>query len=160
MKVHIGNYTDDQKDREVQVQIDEWDTFNFDHTLSLIILPGLKQLKAQKHGSPDVDNEDVPEYIRSTAAKPKENEGDTDEFWHARWEYVLDCIIWSFEQHVDYDPLEEQFFDRTEVEEVGFGKQTEYVKLLKTDKEGLKKYQEQKQQGFVLFGKYFRAMWT
>lgn len=159
MKVQIGNYTDDPKDREVQVQIDEWDTFNFDHTLSLIILPGLKQLKAQKHGSPNVDDEDVPEYLRSTAAKPKENEWDTDEFWHDRWEYVLDCIIWSFEQHVDHDPLEKHFYDFSEAGKEG-DDLIEYVKRAKVDHEGVKGYQEQKQQGFVLFGKYFRAMWT
>ena len=58
------------------VRLDPWDTWSFDHTLADIILPGLKQLRATKHGAPFVDDEDVPEgmNLRSTEAEPKENE--------------------------------------------------------------------------------------
>ena len=46
------------------VKIDRWDTWSMDHTLAFIILPMLKQLKADKHGAPFVDDEDVPEHLR------------------------------------------------------------------------------------------------
>ena len=38
------------------VKIDYWDTWSMDHTLSYIIVPMLKQLKATKHGAPYVDD--------------------------------------------------------------------------------------------------------
>jgi hypothetical protein len=50
-----------------------------DHTLSHIVLPMLKQLKKDKHGSPLVDDEDVPEELRSTSAPAKENDWDIDD---------------------------------------------------------------------------------
>ncbi len=64
------------------VKIDKWDTWSMDHTLSIIVLPMLKQLQETKHGSPLIDDEDVPENLRSTAAPPKENEWDTDDNLH------------------------------------------------------------------------------
>jgi hypothetical protein len=50
------------------IKIDKWDTWSMDHTLSPIILPMLKQLKEVKHGAPNVEDEDVPEHLRSTSA--------------------------------------------------------------------------------------------
>ena len=64
------------------VKIDYWDTWSMDNTLAEVILPMLKQLQKDKHGSPRVDDEDVPEELKSTSAPPKENEYDTDENWH------------------------------------------------------------------------------
>ena len=59
------------------VKIDRWDTWSMDHTLAEIVLPMLKQLKKDKHGAPLVDDEDVPEELKSTSAQPRENEWDT-----------------------------------------------------------------------------------
>ena len=61
------------------VKIDHYDTWSMDHTLSHIVLPMLKQLKKDKHGSPLVDDEDVPEELRSTSAPAKENDWDIDD---------------------------------------------------------------------------------
>jgi len=55
------------------VKIDRWDTWSMDHTLAHIIITMLKQLKETKHGAPCTDDEDVPEYLRSHMAQPKEN---------------------------------------------------------------------------------------
>ena len=92
------------------VKIDRWDSWSMDHTLSPIILPMLRQLQKTKHGSPSVDDEDVPEGVglRSTEAGPKENEWDTDENWFKRWDWVLDEMIFAFECKVD-DSWEEAF---------------------------------------------------
>ena len=80
MKVEIGPYNDDNVEgfeRKIVIHIDDYDTWSMDHTLAPIIAPMLKQLKATKHGAPFVDDEDVPEHLRSTNAKPKENKWDT-----------------------------------------------------------------------------------
>jgi len=78
------------------VKIDKWDTWSMDYTLSHIIVPMLKQLKETKHGSPNVDDEDVPENLRSTAAPAKENDWDIDDNHFKRWDWFLDEMIWAF----------------------------------------------------------------
>ena len=83
--------------RNIKVRIDYYDTWSMDNTLAYIIAPMLKQLKETKHGSPFIDDEDVPENIRSINAKPKENDYDVDEYHHDRWNYVLNEMIWTFE---------------------------------------------------------------
>ena len=144
------------------VRLDEWDTWSFDHTLADIILPGLKQLRATKHGAPFVDDEDVPEgmNLRSTEAEPKENEWDTDSNHFKRWDWVLDEMIWAFEQKVD-DEADSRFFDHSECgdEKFPWNKDGQYVSKIKYDKDGHQKWQERKANGFRLFGKYLEALW-
>ena len=69
-----------KNERKVKVRIDEYDTWSMDHTLAYIILPMLKQLKETKHGSPLVDDEDVPEHMRH----------DGDNWIHYKWDWVID----------------------------------------------------------------------
>ena len=83
------------------VKIDYWDTWSMDHTLSPIILPMLRQLKEVKHGAPFVDDEDVPEELKSTSAPAKENEWDTDANHFARWDWAMAEMIFAFECKVD-----------------------------------------------------------
>ena len=60
--------------------------------------------------APLVDDEDVPEELRSTAAPAKENDWDVDENHFKRWDWVLDEMIWAFEQALNYDD-DAHFFD-------------------------------------------------
>lgn len=155
-----------KKSRTVKIQIDKWDTWSMDHTLALIALPMLKQLQATKHGSPFIDDEDVPEELRSTSAPPKENDWDTDENHHARWDWVISEMIWAFEQLVD-DDNESQFHsgesdiyfercdDDTGNSEMKTGPKDTHV----YDKEGHKKHNDRIQRGTTLFGKYYRGLW-
>ena len=89
--------------RKIYVRIDRSDTWSMDNTLAHIIHPMLKQLKETKHGSPYVDDADVPEHLRSTSAPPKENEYDSDDNFEKRWEWVLDEMIYTFECELDED---------------------------------------------------------
>jgi hypothetical protein len=127
-----------------------------DHTLALIIVPMLKQLKATKHGAPFVDDEYVPEHLRSTAAAPKENEWDTDTNHFKRWDYVLDEMIWAMEQ-IANDNDEDLFYDMSEVnEEANIMEQVEQIKC---DIEGLHKHHERIANGTKLFGIFFQSLW-
>lgn len=161
MRVFLGPYPDGDEERKVEIQIDEYDSWNCDHTLSLIALPLLKQLKVQTKGAPYVDDEDVPEELRSTSAPPKKNDYDIDEFHFARWEYVLDCILWSLEQHVNYDQEEDKYivWDDTAEPETNLEKKLGLGKCT-IDREGLDAYHARKQKGFVLFGKYLQNCWS
>jgi hypothetical protein len=156
------------------VKIDRWDTWSMDHTLGQIALPMLRQLKRDKHGAPLVDDEDVPEHLRSTAAPPKENEYDTDDNHFLRWDWVMDEMIFAFEHRLD-DSWEDEFrsgeidmlwvpVDR-DGNEVPKGDHNFYQMkrgpkdTYKCDYEGMKKVQARIDNGFRLFGKYYQALW-
>jgi hypothetical protein len=139
---HIIKFVWEKVDRKIDyVKIDRWDTWSMDSTLTKIILPMLKQLKANKGGSPNVDDADVPEYLRSHMAQPKEYEWDTDDLWHMRWQWVMDEMIFAFEK-LNEDDWEQEFYKDKE-----------------WDKEGWTKVDNRIQNGLTLFGKYFRALW-
>ena len=153
------------------VKIDKWDTWSMDSTLSMIILPMLKQLQATKQGSACVDDEDVPEELtlRSTDASPKENDWDADDNWHKRWDWVLSEMIWTFEQlNSDWD---KQYHSGV-VDRVSApckwddnGKPTLYSwdkgpnDTSEFDMEGYTKHNERISKGLILFGKYYRGLW-
>lgn len=131
--------------RKVEIRIDPYDTWSMDHTLGLIIVPMLKQLKATKHGSPFVADEDVPEELRSTSAPDKENEWDTDENHHKRWDWVMDEMIWAFEQTIDETSdgvLDNRFWK-------------EYV----YDRDAHLTHMKRVDNGILLFGKYYQGLW-
>ena len=138
------------------VKIDRWDTWSMDHTLALIILPMLKQLDITKHGAPFTEDDDVPEYLRSYMAQPKEHEWDTDSLHFMRWDWILAEMIWAFEQELKDDD-EHQFFDHSASE--GIKDFNERISKLKVDEKGLKAHQERKKNGFRLFGKYYQNLW-
>lgn len=156
------------------VKIDRYDTWSMDHTLAHIVLPMLKQLKATGHGSPLVDDEDVPEHLRSTAAPAKENEWDTDGNHFKRWEWAMDEMIFAFECKVD-DSWQDKFrsgecdFLWVPVDvhgnEVPKGEH-KYFKIMdgpnntfKCDYDGMKVVEARIQNGFRLFGKYYQSLW-
>lgn len=139
------------------VKIDNWDTWSMDYTLSHIIAPMLKQLQKTKHGAPLVDDEDVPEELKSTSAPPKENDYDIDDNHFKRWDWVLNEMIWAFEQNLDTNS-EDKFFDHSDVETNKhdiFGQ----IHKIKIDQVGLKAHQDRKVNGFRLFGKYYQGLW-
>jgi len=146
--------------RWTYVRLDPWDTWSFDHTLADIILPGLKQLQATKHGAPFTEDEDVPEYLRSYMAQPKENEWDTDSLHFMRWDWILAEMIWAFEQKVN-DDADSQFFDHSECgdEKFPWNQDGQYVSKIKYDREGHAAWQDRKANGFRLFGRYFENLW-
>ena len=146
--------------RVMYVKIDRWDTWSMDHSLAHIIHPMLVQLNETKHGAPYTDDEDVPDEIKSTNAEPKENEWDTDSNHFKRWDYVLNEMIWAFEQELKDDD-ENEFFDHSECgdEKFPWNKDGQYISKLKLDKEGLEKHQKRKANGFRLFGRYYQNLW-
>jgi hypothetical protein len=157
MKVSLGRFPKNNTERKISVKIDKWDSWNADHSLALIAVPLLIQLKETKQGSPNVDDTDVPEHLRSTAAPAKENEWDTDDNWHLRWDYVMNEMIYAMQEIANHNKGEEIFWDHSEVDETkGI---MEQVHAMKLDREGLDIYQQRIQKGCELFGKYFQSLW-
>jgi hypothetical protein len=143
-------------DHEIRyVKIDRYDTWSMDHTLAYIIVPMLKQLREDKHGYPLTKDEDAPEEF-SSKNNPADDEYSWDNGAEARWNWILNEMIWAFEQKLD-DDAENQFFDHTES-----NKETDFnlsLKKLKVDREGLTKYHDRMENGFRLFGRYYQALW-
>ena len=152
------------------VKIDYWDTWSMDHTLGQIALPMLKQLKEKKHGAPFVDDEDVPDELKSTSAPAKENEWDTDDNHFKRWDWAMDEMIFAFEHHLNKE-WEEAYrsgeFDQKSVAcewyENGKPKMFKLEEgpnhTYKADYEGMKVVEDRIKNGFRLFGKYYQALW-
>lgn len=160
--------------RKIKIRIDKYDTWNMQDTLALIIVPMLKQLKETTHGSPNTDDEDVPEHLRSTAAPPKEDEYDIDAFHHDRWLWVLDEMIWAFEQfNTDWESqyhsgVHDYIFeksDKTMVNPItGKEEQLSVMKegpnhTAKVDMDGLTAHRNRIDNGTRLFGKYYSNLW-
>lgn len=166
------NRWSNRRKRKINIRIDYHDVWSADHTLAMIIAPTLKKLKEVKHGCPHVDNEDVPEGIRNKKEDAERFDGTTDADWEARWNWVLDEMIWTFEQHAMEDDTQ-QFYHNVDqldmiftpvegkkVSELTFNHQKDPSKpKYWRDDEGLKKHHERKANGRRLFAKYYEALW-
>jgi hypothetical protein len=147
------------------VKIDRYDTWSLDSTLSQIIVPMLKQLKASKHGAPYVDDKDVPKELRSTSAPPKENSWDTDDNHFKRWDWVLGEMIWAFEQCVPDNDWEAQYFSgESDIQwvkkENGMSEMVKGPKdTRKFDAKGYTAHEKRIVNGTTLFGKYYKGLW-
>lgn len=170
------------------VHIDRWDTWSMDHTLGKIALPMLKQLKATKHGSPMVDLEDVPEHLRSTStpdyddqltfdfySELNDDKEHPDDIIHSRWDWVMDEMIFAFEHLVDdswendfrkgeinaiWVKSEKTYFNSvTNKEESIYEMKKDPKDTYECDYDGMRKVYERMNNGFRLFGKYYRGLW-
>lgn len=165
-------WIDSKKKRKISVHIDRWDTWNMETTLGYIIRPMLRQLRENKHGAPWVDDKDVPEHLRSTAApeltQEQRDNGHTDENHFKRWDWVLDEIIFAFEslEGGSNEDWEDQFttgdydFQFKKIDEDGTSQLVHGpLHTAETDWEGRRAYGERIQNGFCLFGKYYQHLW-
>ena len=149
----------DRRTQKIKVRIDKWDTWSMDHTLAHIVLPMLAQLKATTHGAPNIDDKDVPKELRSTSAAPKENSWDIDDNHFKRWQWILDEMIWAFNQKCR-DHWEGDYYEYRELGmEEDKGDNQFGLKLVWEDPEGRAAHQKRMTAGFKLFGKYYENLW-
>lgn len=139
---YIFDWLNSDKNR-IKVKINDYDVWNLDNTLALIILPSLIRLKEDQQSAGRVADEDVPDNIKSTNAKPKESEFDIDEFYFDRWNYVINEMIFAFTEIVKDD--DSRFF-------------TDNDRMF--DKLGYDEYHARIDNGTRLFGKYYRNLWS
>jgi len=180
MKAYIG--PDGAED--AIIEIDDYDTWNADVTLAAIIIPVLKKLKEVQQSRPLVDNEDVPEHLQHDNLPrcmnlQKDMLGDReydDLVWEkldARWEWVLDEMIWAFSQKlidweqqyysgkVDYRriPVDEKGNKVEESEASFFSLEETEKSTFSVDWEKWEAHKKRMTHGFYLFGKYFENLW-
>lgn len=142
------------RNRKIKIKYHNYDTWSLDHTLSLIILPGLKQLKATNHGYGQVDNSDLPTACLKNASGEE------------RWEWVMDEMIWAFNEIANDCPGEKEFFTGnsdliwTKVENSDLYQAIQGPNhTFHIDSDGKRKYDDRIQRGLILFGKYYRNLW-
>tara|TARA_R100001377_G_scaffold69415_1_gene44747 strand:+ start:210 stop:716 length:507 start_codon:yes stop_codon:yes gene_type:complete len=167
MKVNIGNYPRHRfyhnwlydwfgysTKQKTSVRIDRWDTWSMDHTLAPIILPMLVQLKETKHGVPMVDMKDVPKELRMTKKQLDacEKTGDVDHKLFERWDWVLDEMIWTFEQKCRDDWVMDYYGPYIEGDD-------DLGDFEWNDREGQQAHQLRMTNGFRLLGKYYENLW-
>lgn len=178
MKINIGRYPKGNRERKVNIQIDHYDTWNLDHTLAKIIYPALLQLREQKQGVPSEFVEDVggTDYEQQDSFDfYKETHKESFDKACELWKETLDKMIWSFRELAEGDYDTKYYHGKPEFEFV----ETEKMypnpitgKMEKTyhmvdknpsdhwhDSVGQELHEQRMQEGFELFGKYFRALW-
>jgi len=158
-------WIESKRKQKQKIRIDYHDVWSMDYTLSLIIAPMLRLLKEKLHGAPYTDDEDVPDHLKSTAAPKPDQEWDTDKNHFARWEYILDEMIFAFEAlekgdwemqfHTGEIDMQWKDTDNPHLSEMVRGPKDTH----KFDKEGYEKFYARMKNGFRLFGKYYMALW-
>jgi len=177
MKINIGKYPKKGNNRKIDIKIEQFDTYSMDHTLALIILPMLLQLKATKHGVPHEFAEVGGEDYNSQECFDFYRE-DYAEMFNKKileWDTVLDKMIWSFQQLAveDYESKYQHGKVEFKWEKSGTkmlnpvtGKmETTFQMIDKNpdehwfDHEGLELHNKRIQEGIDLFAKYYRNLW-
>lgn len=142
MFVRIDDYPQDcDKERHISVQIEDFDVYSMDTTLAYIVVPMLKKLKQAKIGVPGDIVHELHQYAEQNYLDLGLTQKELDDLEYERaeqkWQEIMDKMIWSFEQAMnDYEDL---------YQEVSSG--------------DLKTYEEKLEEGFQLFGKYYRSLW-
>lgn len=177
MKVNIGKFPKGNSDRRININIEKFDTWSLDHSLALIILPALIQLKETKQGVPhdfaivggeDYESQDSFDFYKETV-----NENFDQKV--KEWDEVLDKMIWSFQQIALEDYDDQYHHGKAEYDWVKTNKQfpnpisgkieDTYQMVDKNPDEhwydyvGHKLHEDRIQEGLELFGKYYRALW-
>ena len=136
-----------KRNRKIRVRIDCSDTWSMDSTLSYIIVPMLKQLKKVGAGAPwVVDDNDVPDHLKSTNASAVE-EWEMDDYHFKRWDWVLDEMIWAFEQVNTSDELANELITGWKIDDV-----EEHIRNRHAAEDRMNR-------GFILLGKYYSSLW-
>lgn len=134
------NFIDSKRKRKVKIQIDKYDTWSMDHTLSLIIVPMLKQLRDTTNSYPaSLSNDDYSNGFEE-------------------WKKILNEMIWVFEEiAADEEPSFITYCDKDhrEAKESPFDK----GKYFYYEKEKARLYYKRKKEALALFGKYFEDLW-
>lgn len=181
MKVNIKPFyknPDKPKYCRVNVEVDDYDAWNADHTLALIILPILLELKENKMGIPgqfsDVGGESYADqrsfdfyedsYDEALAASERQ------------WSDILDKMIWSFQQ-IALDEYEQKYHhgeakydfvksDKQYPNPISGQMENTYQMIDRNPTEhwfdhvGLALHEERIQEGLDLFAKHFRSLWN
>lgn len=146
----IGNFLEwlyKKRKRNIKIHIDNYDTWNADQTLAIVILAVLKNIRknlCSTSGFPLINDEDVPENLKvPEGLTPFEVD---EELLVSRYAYVLDRMIEGFELNADT----EEFWKGEPKDGDG-----EYA----IDK-FIEEQERKQEEAMRLFTKYFHKLWN
>ncbi len=156
-------WLDKKRKRKIEIRVDKYDVWSMDQTLAHIIVPMLKKLRENSNHCCVVENKDVPKHLRKPIRYPVDDETLLANI--AKWEWVLDEMIWAFEQHLN-DDWQEIYF-KGEVDFQFEKKDNELTTSLvpgpnhtfTIDKEGILAHRNRMLKGRMLFAKYYEHLW-
>jgi hypothetical protein len=153
--INVCQWIYNKRHRTIKIKLDDFDVWNMDGTLAIIILPMLKQLKATKHGSPHLP---VFDQTSNSAQGCFDFYEVGDELaWdtgHAQWQVIMDEMIWAFEQiQPDCDWEAQYTFESDEIDDTFGWKKATY------DWEGMRAHQDRITAAIEMFGKYYQSLW-
>ena len=178
MKAKLGKHPKGDSPRRVSIEVDNFDTWSMEHTVALLVLPMLIQLKNTMHGVPgSFVNDEVEDYYAQKVFDFMQE--DKDEVFVQgvkRWNDTLDKMIWSFQQLAlddDYDskyhhgkmktdwvPSEHKILNPVT------GKMERTFEMIDlnphehwSDYVGHEMHNARIQEGLELFGKHLRDLW-
>jgi hypothetical protein len=103
------------------VKLNTHDIYSAELSMAKIIYPALIRLQKEKKGAPKVDFEDVPENLQPNISEimAYERQGETDDKYFKRYDYVIGEMIFAFEYIVNekqfaFDQYDEVEFKRVE----------------------------------------------
>lgn len=173
MKVNIGKYPKNGNDRKISINIENYDTWNLDHTLALIIHPSLVLFKKNQLSGPYTDNEDLPEHLHYDEDY---NSNTTHPLHFERWDWILDEMIFAFEQianentcltnfcsgefEFDFVPVDKNHQETTKELSVGYKIVERDSSTHKFDEEAYQQHMNRIKNGLRLFSKYYFGLWN
>lgn len=156
----LCNWVYSKRKRKIKIKLYEWDTWNLDSTMALIMIPCLEQLKETKHGIPssmfestEVDQNGNPTELSMALAKET-------------WNEVLDHMIWSLKQCLDEEYEAFQIVKgEIDIKDYPEDEGKACVPLRwgvepQTNWDAYFAYHEQIQVGLNYIGKYWRNLWS
>lgn len=146
------------RQRKVVIHIDEYDAWNANQTMAMIIVPILIKLKNNHHGFPARIYSDY---------NISEEDDDATEKADQIWVDILYKMIWAFQQQMDDDWQSKYILSYGEYhfEKMESKPGEEELHEMKWDKEpvvdhdGIKLHQKKIDEGLQLFAKYYDNLW-
>lgn len=135
------------KGRTIDVKIHDYDLSFADETMSYVILPMLYRIRDRIQRTPYIESKDVPKNLRATKKQQDQyyTDGTLDSKVQARWDWVIEEMIYAFESLQD-DELVFHYFSPNDEES--------------WDTEKYDQHHARMKNGLELFGKYYTELWV
>lgn len=131
-------WLDTKRKRKVKAKIEPYDVWNADSTMAYVIYHILIKFQEENKCSyAVVKDEDIPEFKK---VFNRDFFLSDEEFEKAKWGYVIDECIWTFEQLLPETDWEANYHSGN-------------------DYEGYLKHSKKIQNGLILFAKHFQNFW-
>lgn len=170
MRIYLGPYPDDAQEREISIEINDYDTWNVDSTLALVIAAILKKYR-------DMDKFGIPGRLSQVGGDDNDSQRSfsfykatySDSFDKAvdHWNEILYQMWWAFDQY--NQDWEDQFYTgqadmiSKPVQGHEYSDCVEMVPgpnhTLKFDRVGYEAHRDKIHAGIKLFAEYYENLW-